>query len=180
MAATTISSICRSAWAPFQETEVMQTRKTHVNRQHHRQSKLIHGHCPCEPLHGYRLFHQLLEIQLSPASSPLATGRHKLSDSKPRSHMSSKPPILFGFANTRSSPCLASSLTLCSFVLFTVWVTPWNQLAELGAPRLFCFTARIIGGLRRRLCRWKASAQFPCIRRLTQSSVTGGRVAFCQ
>jgi len=41
-------------------------------------------------------------------------------------------PILLGSAMSSSAPCLAGFLPLCSFLLFTVWVTPENQLAKVA------------------------------------------------
>jgi len=40
--------------------------------------------------------------------------------------------ILLGPAMTASAPCLAGALSISFIVLFTVWVTPENQLAELA------------------------------------------------
>src|SRR5215469_15806247 len=41
-------------------------------------------------------------------------------------------PIFIGLAITASDPCLAGVLHVCSFVLFTIWVTPENRLAKLA------------------------------------------------
>src|SRR5215467_3733772 len=37
-----------------------------------------------------------------------------------------------GLGMTASDPCLAGVLHVCSFVLFTIWVTPENRLAKLA------------------------------------------------
>src|SRR5215831_3026072 len=37
-----------------------------------------------------------------------------------------------GLGMTASDPCLAGVLHICSFVLFTIWVTPENRLAKLA------------------------------------------------
>src|SRR5215472_18483005 len=41
-------------------------------------------------------------------------------------------PIFMGLGMTASDPCLAGVLHVCSFVLFTIWVTPENRLAKLA------------------------------------------------
>src|SRR6516225_3394895 len=41
-------------------------------------------------------------------------------------------PIFIGLGITASDPCLAGVLRVCSFVLFTIWVTPENRLAKLA------------------------------------------------
>ena len=43
------------------EPQVIEPRKPDVDRQHHRQHKLIRGHGPGGPFHGDYLFHHLLE-----------------------------------------------------------------------------------------------------------------------
>src|SRR6185437_14713004 len=37
-----------------------------------------------------------------------------------------------GFGVTASDPCLADVFRVCSFLLFTIWVTPGNQFAKLA------------------------------------------------
>src|SRR5215472_19367291 len=41
-------------------------------------------------------------------------------------------PIFMGLGMTATDPCLAGVLHVCSFVLFTIWVTPENRLAKLA------------------------------------------------
>src|SRR5262249_23085176 len=54
-------------------------------------------------------------------------------------------PIFIGLGITASDPCLAGVLRVCSFVLFTIWVTPENRLAELALCGPSVFTPYFLG-----------------------------------
>jgi SMP-30/Gluconolactonase/LRE-like region len=63
-------------------------------------------------------------------------------------HAKVEAPILLGSTIASSTPCLAGLLSRFSLLLITVWVTPENQLAEIGFSRLFCFNAGFFGTLK--------------------------------
>src|ERR1700674_1866292 len=41
-------------------------------------------------------------------------------------------PILLGSPTSSPAPCLTDPLSLCSFLLITIWVTPESQLAKFA------------------------------------------------
>src|SRR6185295_4992622 len=75
-------------------------------------------------------------------------------------------PILLGPAMSSSAPCLAGFLPLCSFLLFTVWVTPEDQLAKVALRGSSVLTQDFRGPQMGASFRRADLAQFLCIRQL--------------
>jgi hypothetical protein len=78
-------------------------------------------------------------------------------------------PILLGSAITSSAACLPGCLSLCFFLLITVWVTPENQLAKLALRGSSVLPQDFRGPQMGFAFRWAGVAQFLCIIQLQHS-----------
>src|SRR5215470_5966145 len=81
-----------------------------------------------------------------------------------------------GLGMTASAPCLVRVLRVCSFVLFTIWVTPENQLAKL-ALRGSSVLPQDFRGLQMECNRrFSDPVQVTCINRLTVNATPASGV----
>src|SRR5450755_4563025 len=71
---------------------------------------------------------------------------------------------------TAAAPCLAGLLSLCFFLLITVWVTPENQLAKLALRGSSVLPQDFRGPQVGFHFRWGGNAQFLCIIQLSYTS----------
>src|SRR5450755_2808595 len=71
---------------------------------------------------------------------------------------------------TAAAPCLAGLLSLCFFLLITVWVTPENQLAKLALRGSSVLPQDFRGPQMGFHFRWGGNAQFLCIIQLSETS----------
>ena len=135
-------------------------------RTHHGQHELAHRHGSCDPLHRQSFFHQLRESQLLQHRRHLqksAVGLQILSFEV----VGCRSPDFIGLRDNFFSRLFGRLLSLCFFLLITVWVTFENQLAKLTLRGSSPLPQDFRGPQMGFIFRSAGDAQFLCISQLS-------------